>query len=224
MSAFNFIGLSEEYNGCNELKQSIMNDLHTIIVKANTPLEGNSFYVHQTLDLYDALYTKQINLFWSGKQAKTHICEIGFNAGHSTMLMLLGRDNSPVDFTVFDIGHHAYTKPCLDYIKTRFPHINFEYIEGDSTTTMPIWISEHPAQRAAYDVVHVDGGHSEHCISNDMKNADQLVNVGGLVIIDDTNCGHINKYVDLYIASGNYIEVDVLKTTGYPHRIIQRVK
>jgi hypothetical protein len=70
----------------------------------------------------------------------------------------------------------------------------------------------------------VDGGHSEHCISNDIKNADILVKANGIVIVDDTNCEHINKYVDEFISSGRYTELNLLKTAGYPHRIIQKVR
>lgn len=40
-------------------------------------------------------------------QANTKICEIGFNAGHSAMLFLMGRDKTSADFTIFDIGHHS---------------------------------------------------------------------------------------------------------------------
>ena len=139
------------------------------------------------------------------------------------MLMLLGRDNTPLEFTIFDIGQHAYTKPCLTYIKSKYPHITFEYVEGDSTVTMASWILENQALVESYDVVHVDGGHSEHCISNDMKHADILVKNGGIVIVDDTYIDYINMHVDLYISSGVYRELDVLKTEGYPHRIIQKI-
>jgi hypothetical protein len=74
-----------------------------------------------------------------------------------------------------------------------------------------------------YDVVHVDGGHSEHCISNDIRNADKLVKMNGIVIVDDTNCEHINRYVDEFISTEGYAELNVLKTEGYPHRIIKKV-
>jgi hypothetical protein len=210
------------YEECSSKKQELLDGLKQIVIDSNAVFEGNSFYLHATLNLYSELYTKQLNLFWCGKQAATRICEIGFNAGHSTMLMLLGRDTSALDFTVFDIGHYSYTKPSLEYIKSQFQHVNFEYIEGDSTITMPAWINENKQLIWSYDVVHVDGGHSEHCILNDMKNADLLVKVGGIVIVDDTNAGHINNYVNLYLSSGKYREVDVLTTYGYPHRIIQK--
>ena len=56
-----------------------------------------------------------------------------------------------------------------------------------------------------------------------MQNANILVKKGGIVIIDDTNVLHINKYVEFYLSSGKYRELDVLKTEGYPHRIIRKV-
>jgi hypothetical protein len=222
MPIFDELAIRNEYERRSVEKQEILDGLQAIIVDSKSSLEGNSFYVHASLTLYPYLYTKQLNLFWSGKQAVTKMCEIGFNAGHSTMLLLLGREKTALDFTVFDIGHHPYTRPCLDYITTKFPHINFEYIEGDSTVSMPKWIDSHPTQIGTYDVIHVDGGHTEHCITNDMKNADILLKTGGILIVDDTYTYHINERVNLYVSSGKYREVDVLESFGYAHRIIRK--
>jgi hypothetical protein len=88
---------------------------------------------------------------------------------------------------------------------------------------MPDWIEKHKSMVETYDVVHVDGGHSEHCIFNDMKNANFLVKKGGIVIVDDTNMSYINDYVNIYLKSGKYREMDVVKTKGYQHRIIQKL-
>lgn len=203
--------------------ESHLTNIELIIVESGQPLEGNSFYIHNTLKRYDQLKTKQLNLFWQGMHATSRICEIGFNAGHSALLMLVGRQVTPVDFTVFDIGHHAYTRPAIEYMKTQFPHARIEYVEGDSTTTMPAWIAERPEMEHSYDLVHVDGGHSEHCIRNDLRNAIVLAKLGGIIIVDDTNVYHINEYVKSYIASGVCVEVDVFPTSGYPHRILQKV-
>ena len=88
---------------------------------------------------------------------------------------------------------------------------------------MPKWIEKNQKYLGLYDVVHIDGGHSENCISNDIKNSDLLVKIGGIIIIDDTNMTHIDKYVNLYLSNGKYREMNVLKTKGYPHRIIQKI-
>jgi len=101
--------------------------------------------------------------------------------------------------------------------------VKFEYVEGDSTVTMPEWINARPEMRESYDLVHVDGGHSEYCASNDMKNADILLKMGGIMVIDDTNAEQINNQVNLYLASGRYVELCVFKTFGYSHRMIRKV-
>ena len=216
--------IRHEYESKNDEKQIILDELKNRIINSNVDLEGNCFYHHNTLIDYPELYSKQLNLFWCGKQAVEYMCEIGFNAGHSTMLFLLGRNGEPLNYTIFDIGSHPYTRPCFEYIQSKYTNVNFEYVEGDSTNTMSEWINNHKEFMYKYDVIHVDGGHSEHCIFNDMKNADLLVKKNGIVIVDDTHSDIINKIVDLYISSGNYVEMDLLKTVGYQHRIIRKVK
>jgi hypothetical protein len=215
---------SLEYDSLDDKKQGILKSLKQIVMDSYTPLEGNIFYLHNTFDLAPLLYTKQLNLFWCGKQAKTRICEIGFNAGHSAMVLLLGRDTTPLEFTIFDLGEHLYTNSCVKHIQSIFPHVRMEYVKGDSIETVPKWISEHKSSIWTYDVVHVDGGHNEPCISNDMKQADLLVRIGGIIIIDDTDNPIINNYANIYLNSGFYREMDVLKTYGYTHRIIQKIK
>jgi predicted O-methyltransferase YrrM len=216
--------LAQEY--ANKYPEMIiyLEDLKSIITQyiSSDVFEGNCFYYHNSLQEFSELYTKQLNLFWCGKQA-TRICEIGFNAGHSSMLLLLGRNQDPLQLTVFDIGQHRYTAPCFDYIKQSFSHVQFEYVEGDSTIAMPEWINANSERKSTYDLVHVDGGHSEYCASNDMKNADILLKIDGIMVIDDTDAPLINNQVDIYVASGRYVELNVLKTFGYPHRIIRKV-
>jgi predicted O-methyltransferase YrrM len=200
-----------------------LEDLKQIIVDHinETEFEGNCFYHHQTVNEYPELYNKQLNLFWCGKQAKK-ICEIGFNAGHSAMLLLLS-STADTSFTIFDIDHHKYTRPCLDYLVSAFRHVSFEYNVGDSTIVMPEWIASNSAHVGSFDLVHVDGGHTEACAASDMKYADILLRTDGIMVIDDTDAPQINHLVDQYISSRKYEEIYVLKTFGYIHRIIRKV-
>ena len=223
MSAFDNDTMIHAYKGHTDELNRRLYDLKNIVTESGEPLEGNAFYVHQSLRLYPALLPKQINLYWCGTQARTRLCEIGFNAGHSALLLLLSGGNRVIDFTVFDIGEHKYTLPALSYIRSHYPLVRTEYVEGDSTATMPAWIQRNKPLLGTYDVVHVDGGHSEHCISNDLKNADLLVRPSGIVVVDDTNDPGINKYVDMYLSAGYYKELRVLKTEGYQHRILQKL-
>lgn len=225
MPVFNTEHVAKSYDSYKEQREDMMNELKKIIIHTQSFLEGNLFYYHETFTLFPELYNKQLNLFWLGQKNSTKICEIGFNAGHSAMVMLLGRDKTiPLDFTIFDIGQHRYVRPCLKYIESKFDTVKFEYIEGDSIISMPKWIDKNKNSIGTYDIVHVDGGHTEECIKNDMKNADILVKLNGYVIVDDTNIDYINSTVDLYISSGKYKEVNVLKTTGYQHRILEKIK
>jgi hypothetical protein len=221
--SFNYNQYIKEYQDLvPELSKHIPN-IENIIKSTNENLEGNCFYVHNSLDFYEELLTKQINIYASGKQGP-NICEIGFNAGHSALLMLLNHPSTTINFTIFDIGIHKYTKPTLEYLKTSFPNTTFNYIEGNSIETMPKYIADNDAEIYKYNVVHVDGGHSLECIINDAKNADMLLAINGLMIIDDTNINYINKIVEEYIADGRYIELDILQTTGYKHRIMKKIK
>ena len=62
------------------------------------------------------------------------------------------------------------------------------------------------------------------CISNDMKNADKILKINGLMIIDDTNDFYISYCTNVYIETGNYEEVSIINTALYPHRIIKKLR
>jgi predicted O-methyltransferase YrrM len=218
------IEATQQYNMYETKKNEYVKDLKEIIINSKEILEGNVFYPHRTLTEIPELKAKQINLFWCGKQVKTRLCEIGFNAGHSAMVMLLGIEQMPIDFTIFDINQHKYTEPCYTYIKSKFSNVSFEFVKGNSIKTMPEWINLHSSLIGTYDVVHLDGGHSEECILNDIKHSDMLVKKGGLIIIDDTNAKHINNHVNRILSSGKYKEItDIIKTTKHLHRIVQKI-
>lgn len=220
------MNIEDTYQEFQELTIPIefyLSDTMSIVEQSNEPLEGNSFYYHNTTNRFHELLNKQVNLFWSGKHAVNRICEIGFNAGHSSFLLLIGNKDKNIEYTIFDICDHKYTRPCFEYLKSNFSNTNFEFIEGDSTQEVPKWILQNSDKTSTFDVVHVDGGHTEHCILNDLKNAIQLVKVGGLVIIDDTNIPYISNLVDKYISEGIFEEIKILPTIGYEHRIVKRI-
>jgi hypothetical protein len=219
----NFVEEAKEYDSFSDKIKVITSEIKNIVLESKCEIEGNSFYDDNTLSRNYKQLAKQINLFSFGKNAVTNICEIGFNAGHSTILMLIGREKTPLNYTIFDIGRHPYTLPCLNYLQLQFQNVNFEYIEGDSTLTMKKWLENNTDKIGTYDLIHVDGGHSEECIKSDMKNADLLIKTNGIIIVDDTYATQINNCVEQYLAKGNYKEIKGLDTTFFPHRIIQKV-
>ena len=224
------------FNKNKILLENHLLELENIINKCNVPLEGNIFYNHQGTrwNIGDKLVRnpnfieKQLNMYWCGSTAMEKICEIGFNAGHSCLLMLLSKTFKNLTFTIFDIVKHKYTMPCFNYIENNFSNINFELIKGDSVIEIPKWIDNNTGACNTYDIVHIDGGHSEECIKNDFINADKLVKHGGTIIIDDTDSTHINNFVNKYLDTKLYIELDILDTgalkkESYSHRIIKKI-
>lgn len=197
--------------------------LQFIIEQSNEKLEGNCFYEHQSLNFRTELLPKQVNLFWAAQQVKNRrICEIGFNAGHSMLLFLIANPEIEEVF-IFDLNAHQYTEPCYKYIHSSFPTVKINFLIGDSKETLSSFTHQYPQYLEQFDLVHIDGGHLEDCVKNDILYGEKLVSVNGLLIIDDTNVKYINAKVNTLLESGNYIEMNIFPTTLYSHRILKRI-
>jgi hypothetical protein len=200
----------------------ILLDLENIILDAEN-FEGNCFYLNKTFVKKTELINKQLNLFWSGCESPAKICEIGFNAGHSTLLLLLGNNNKNINFTIFDINHHPYTNTCYEYIKTIFPDVNFNFIEGNSVISIPNWINN-TQNYEFFDIIHIDGCHLIDIVTQDFANSIKILKKNGLLIIDDVQKEHIDKLVNIYISTGAFEEITyIFETTLYPHRILKKI-
>lgn len=194
----------------------ICEELEKIIKETGEPLEGNCVYRHHTLDPWDCLLNKRVN-YQRIVRGKKEICEIGFNAGHSLLTMLLV--NQDAKYTLFDLGKHAYSKPCLDYIKNIFSNVKIEMTWGDSRITLPKYHSKNP--KIKFDVIHIDGGHLYEVYSKDWANSLQMISNKGIIIFDDTYNVKINTFVNKEIEKGIVCEADnFLETFGYKHRIL----
>jgi predicted O-methyltransferase YrrM len=201
--------------------------LHNIMAAAGGTPEGNSFYIHGTLQRWDALLPKQGNLLYAGSTAERRIMEVGFNGGHSAVLFLLGAASAgrAPNLTVFDLGEHRYMRPALDYVRRAFPGVAVEDVLGDSRLQMPLWLSRHPEAVTAYDLVHVDGGHWESCLFSDMAVAVACVRPGGLLVVDDTNMPTMAALVNAWVETGVFERLPgALETSGYQHAVLRRIK
>lgn len=110
--------------------------------------------------------------------------EIGFNAGHSCLLMLLANKESKI--TIFDICMHEYTIPCYEFLNKIFPG-RLELIKGDSLQTVPQYNIK------KFDLLHIDGFHEPNHAYKDIINAKRLSTNNGIVILDDDNLPYLNK-------------------------------
>lgn len=206
--------------------EAICSDLETIIQICGEPLEGNCVYYHNTLTRFEQLKNKQTNLktvaMYNNRQG-SKICEIGFNAGHSAALFMIHAPQA--EFTFFDLGEHKYTKPCYEYLRQKFPETQSKMIVGDSRLSLPLWMQSCREQLGTFDVVHVDGGHSESCAVSDLAAAIMLVRKGGIVILDDTNDPMIRTCFERWERAGVLERMPQLETpdTTYAHIISRRV-
>jgi predicted O-methyltransferase YrrM len=175
-------------------KDIISNELLPIIKSTNELLEGNIFMFHHTTNYTNEFFEKQVNFVLLAQEPNINsILEIGFNAGFSTLLMLLTNDK--VKITCVDICEHKYTKPCYNKLKEMFGD-RITLIPGSSVTIVPTLIEN------IYDMIHIDGCHLENIAELDIQNSLRLCKSGTILIMDDTN-GEVlynlwMKYVKLY--------------------------
>ena len=204
------------------LPEEDADNLDRIIVRHGEMPEGSCMHVHRTFTRRDEFHNKQKNLFTVAKGAEK-ICEIGFNAGHSALLLLSGASTTIKAFVSFDIMEHDYGKECYEYVKGKYPGVSFEMVEGDSRFRISDWIVKNQNQIETFDVVHVDGGHNDSCFFTDFAMASLLCKRGGKIIIDDTNDPMIGDYVNIVVKSNNFKEVNILETYIYQHRIVEKL-
>ncbi len=128
------------------------------------------------------------------------ICEIGFNAGYSTLFMLL--NNPKAKFYEFDIFYHNYSSLALTTIQEMFPERDIHGTVGDSSISVPRFHRMFPS--VSCNVIFIDGGHGLSELRNDINNMAMLANRSyHRLLIDDTPYPF-----ELY---GEYMEFPVLE-------------
>jgi predicted O-methyltransferase YrrM len=112
------------------------------------------------------------------------ITEVGFNAGHSTLVMLMSNPRARIQS--FDLGQYQSARTALATLKTQFPRRELDVIWGDSRQTIPNFAKTYTGPK--FDVIIVDGGHSYEVARADMINMRELGNKDSVLIVDDTMC------------------------------------
>jgi hypothetical protein len=187
----------------------IFENLNNLIIASGQQLVEGSlfFYGAHDISFNEEFIHKQVNLFNLAKDAE-YIMEIGFNAGHSTAVMLLANHHSKI--LHFDLAEHAYGKPCYDYLKSVFgPHRFIDFVAGDSTQTIPSYINTpftpleiHNTDFEGFDLIHIDGGHSDDVARSDITHTAEYAHPKkNTIVFDDTNYENLQGIVDEAIAS-----------------------
>ena len=174
--------------------------------------EGGIFYMHNSFDALPFLKVKQLNLFSLAREAD-NILEIGFNAGHSSLIMLLANKTSKI--TAVDLNEHPYVNECYQYLSTQFPgRINL-YL-GNSLTVLP-------KISGKFDLFHVDGCHESLEATIDVYNCYILSEKDkSVVILDDTNFPNVLKIWNDYVNRGYMKEFTLLETNLHKFGIFKK--
>ena len=199
---------------------TIHENLFEITKKTNEINEGDYVFLHKTFKgeqeahwfhdekmIIDSSIQKQQNLVNISRDAK-HALEIGFNAGHSSAIML--NYNRNMTLTVIDICEHTYTEPCFEYMKSIYGD-RIHLIKGDSLDILPTLSN-------SFDFIHIDGSHEISHVENDLVNCNKLLQKSGIILLDDTQDTKIKEMGDHVL--NKYIKVnltclDPLKHEGY---------
>ena len=201
-------------NNINKTKTYIDTFLVPIIHKCGEQHEGNIFMQHHTTNYTPTFINKAKNIsnLVLNKNIK-NVMEIGFNSGFSTLLMLL--TNPTMCISCFDIGEHKYTLLCYDKLKETFGNrINITI--GDSTKTLQ------NINNIKYDLIHIDGGHSNEVADSDIINSYRLSKQGTILIMDDYDFYNLHKLWDSYILKYNLQKLNI-NIYDSPHHDIKYV-
>ena len=136
--------------------------------------EGHSGkYIQQTKVLH----------YLAARPSIRHICETGFNMGHSSFNFLTS--NPKVIVHSFDLGRHGYAREMSSFMTKHFSGRFFIHF-GDSRVTVLEFIRANPTFRC--DLIYVDGGHTYNIATADLKNFVSICNGSNLdnaIIFDD---------------------------------------
>jgi predicted O-methyltransferase YrrM len=149
--------------------------------------EGNiSWYPERQYTLCDLI-----------KQHKPkNIIEIGFNAGHSTLLIcntlveLIEKDptfnTEPIVIFLFDICKYDCTEHNYKILKEEYKkyNIQLELFKGDSLDMVPKVLANYPFN---FDFVEIDGSHIKDYVLGDIANTYQKISDDGIIYLDDFN-------------------------------------
>lgn len=149
-----------------------VNDLCEHVVKSGGEITEGSSTMPELLFLAEQA---------SSLPRNARICEVGFNAGMSTIAMLYS--NPTCRITSFDKGEWSCVGPAKEYIDKRYPG-RHSLVLGDSKETL----AHHTSGK--YDLSFIDGGHDYETARSDVF---ALVPISKRVIMDDIGMPGVSK-------------------------------
>ncbi len=125
------------------------------------------------------------------------ILEIGFNAGFSCETFLESSEDMSV--TSFDINQYRYVNVAREYMQNKYAD-RFEFIEGDSATSVPVYFKEHPDRK--FDLIYIDGDHRFEYVVSDVLNCRKLAHRNTVLWIDDSKLPEVDVGIRYCVLRG----------------------
>jgi hypothetical protein len=192
-----------QFDPCVEAYQHDLRKLNEIVQSSGEPLEGNIFYKHLTTNpgdqLEPAMLPKRRSLAMAALMFQ-EVMEIGFNAGHSALLLLTA--NPQLRLTCIDLCQHKYTVPCYEYLKNRFGD-RIDLIQSNSLLAFPLLAS----RRADFGLYIIDGGHGLTTAEVDLYNVIQFGRKGSVICFDDSDAAGLRVILNMYMLTGQIISI-----------------
>ena len=146
-----------------------------------------SYVVHGHYGLFNREYGEvKTRFIWQRlcSQQPLTICETGFNAGLSALLMLEAAPSARL--VSFDLGDLPWSGNASALLRGIYPRERFlGVVFGDSMQTIPKFAAAHPTFRC--DAILLDGGKAERTRMADLKNLRAMASPGARVYMDEVN-------------------------------------
>lgn len=203
----NFPSLPENYPKPSYFRErwtstslQIIREINAAVIASGETLEGNYCYFHEhqisERSPPDPRRSWKRQVLRAASGAGYRALEIGFNAGHSAVIML---DANPLlHLTSLDVGSHSYTESCVNVVNRHFSE-RFSFLSGRSKTQLAK-IDEETARQ--FDIIHIDGGHDEATVIDDFEWVMRKASAGCCIIIDDAYVEQINRLIGEAIQAG----------------------
>jgi len=164
---------------------------HSLLASDDYVARQDSFY-RSSIAQYGEFwwYLDIVNvLFAASRKIKPkNYLEIGVRRGRS--VCVVARGNPEINIIGFDMWIPEYAgmdNPGSDFVRFELNKHGFKgnvtFVDGDSHVTVPHYFSQNPQEM--FDLITVDGDHSEEGAFDDLLNVIPHLNVGGILVFDD---------------------------------------
>jgi predicted O-methyltransferase YrrM len=135
---------------------------------------------------YADLYTT-LSALASTLQPRTYL-EVGVRRGNSMAMVAAHAPSCQiVGFDLWIENYAGLTNPGKEFVRGQLARVEFagtaDFIDGDSARTVPEFFRTHPDRY--FDLVTIDGDHSDAGATTDLRNVLSRIALGGVVVFDD---------------------------------------